>query len=102
MKMEAVISAHCQTLGSNLPHGAAHLSFLAGIAASRNGAQMTEPALRGQLLAREPMARHVSWHAGGAARAADIEALIGLAQRAVKDKFGIELEREVRIVGEQG
>ena len=67
MKMEAVISAHCQMLGSNLPHGAAHLSFLAGIAASRNGAQMTEPALRGQLRAREPMARHVSWRAGGAA-----------------------------------
>ena len=36
----------------------------------------------------------------GGARAADIEALIGLAQSTVKQKFGIELEREVRIVGE--
>jgi UDP-N-acetylmuramate dehydrogenase len=36
----------------------------------------------------------------GAARAADIEALIELAQSAVKEKFGIELEREVRIIGE--
>ena len=36
----------------------------------------------------------------GAARAADIEALIDLAQRRVREKFGIELEREVRIVGE--
>ncbi|MBI3045166.1 MAG: UDP-N-acetylmuramate dehydrogenase [Betaproteobacteria bacterium] len=36
----------------------------------------------------------------GRARAADIEALIALAERAVKEKFGIELEREVRIVGE--
>jgi UDP-N-acetylmuramate dehydrogenase len=36
----------------------------------------------------------------GAARATDIEALILLAERAVKEKFGIELEREVRIVGE--
>lgn len=36
----------------------------------------------------------------GRARAADIEALIDLAQGAVKAKFGIELEREVRIVGE--
>ncbi|MBI4205886.1 MAG: UDP-N-acetylmuramate dehydrogenase [Betaproteobacteria bacterium] len=36
----------------------------------------------------------------GAARAADIEALIELAQHAVKAKFGIELEREVRIIGE--
>ena len=36
----------------------------------------------------------------GNARAADIEALIELAQGAVKEKFGIELEREVRIVGE--
>jgi UDP-N-acetylmuramate dehydrogenase len=35
----------------------------------------------------------------GNARAADIEALIELAQSSVKDKFGIELEREVRIVG---
>jgi UDP-N-acetylmuramate dehydrogenase len=35
----------------------------------------------------------------GDARAADIEALIELAQRAVKAKFGIELEREVRIIG---
>ena len=36
----------------------------------------------------------------GAARAADIEALIDLAQRCVRDKFGIELEREVQIIGE--
>ena len=36
----------------------------------------------------------------GDARAADIEALIELAQAAVKAKFGIDLEREVRIVGE--
>ena len=36
----------------------------------------------------------------GKARAADIEALIELAQSAVKKKFGIELEREVRIIGE--
>jgi UDP-N-acetylmuramate dehydrogenase len=35
----------------------------------------------------------------GGARAADIEALIDLAQKTVKDKFGVELEREVRIVG---
>jgi len=38
----------------------------------------------------------------GAARAGDIEALIELAQRSVLEKFGIELEREVRIVGEAG
>lgn len=36
----------------------------------------------------------------GRARAADIEALIDLAQDAVKARFGIALEREVRIVGE--
>ncbi|HYH43585.1 MAG TPA: UDP-N-acetylmuramate dehydrogenase, partial [Burkholderiales bacterium] len=36
----------------------------------------------------------------GGARAADIEALIDLAQASVKEKFGIELEREVRIVGD--
>ena len=36
----------------------------------------------------------------GNARAADIEALIELAQAAVREKFGVELEREVRIVGE--
>jgi UDP-N-acetylmuramate dehydrogenase len=36
----------------------------------------------------------------GHARAADIESLIETAQRAVREKFGIELEREVRIVGE--
>jgi UDP-N-acetylmuramate dehydrogenase len=36
----------------------------------------------------------------GAARAADIEAVIELAQRAVRDRFGIVLEREVRIIGE--
>ncbi len=36
----------------------------------------------------------------GGARAADIEALIELAERSVKEKFGIVLEREVRIVGE--
>lgn len=36
----------------------------------------------------------------GSARAADIEALIELAENAVREKFGIALEREVRIVGE--
>ena len=36
----------------------------------------------------------------GNARAADIEALIEQAERAVREKFGIALEREVRIVGE--
>ncbi len=36
----------------------------------------------------------------GHASAADIETLIQLAQSTVKEKFGIELEREVRIVGE--
>ena len=36
----------------------------------------------------------------GGARAADIETLIELAQSSVKEKFNIDLEREVRIVGE--
>ena len=38
----------------------------------------------------------------GAASAADIEALIELAQKAVKNRFGVDLEPEVRIVGEAG
>lgn len=38
-------------------------------------------------------------NAGGAS-AADIEGLIELAERSVREKFGIVLEREVRIVGE--
>lgn len=37
----------------------------------------------------------------GSARAADIERLIELAETRVKEKFGIVLEREVRIVGER-
>jgi UDP-N-acetylmuramate dehydrogenase len=37
---------------------------------------------------------------GGAARAADIEALIGHARRAVRARFGIELVPEVRIIGD--
>ncbi len=36
----------------------------------------------------------------GGARAADIEALIQLAESAVEERFGIELEREVKIIGE--
>ena len=40
-------------------------------------------------------------NAEGKASAADIEALIGHVQAAVKAKFGIELVREVRIVGEK-
>ena len=36
----------------------------------------------------------------GSARAADIEALIETARGAVKHRFGIDLEREVRIIGE--
>jgi UDP-N-acetylmuramate dehydrogenase len=37
----------------------------------------------------------------GNARAADIEALIDLAERSVRQEFGLVLEREVRIVGER-
>lgn len=37
----------------------------------------------------------------GKATAADIEALIELAQREVQDRFGVTLQREVRIVGEK-
>ena len=36
----------------------------------------------------------------GGARAADIESLILLAEKSVKEKFGVALEREVRIVGD--
>jgi len=38
-------------------------------------------------------------NAGGAS-AADIEALIDLAQRTVRERFGVDLVREVRIIGE--
>jgi UDP-N-acetylmuramate dehydrogenase len=38
---------------------------------------------------------------GGTARAADIEALIEHARRAVRDRFGIDLVPEVRIMGER-
>jgi UDP-N-acetylmuramate dehydrogenase len=37
----------------------------------------------------------------GGASAADIEALIDLAQNTVRERFGVVLEREVRIVGER-
>ena len=37
----------------------------------------------------------------GGASAADIEALIELAQQTVREKFSVELEREVRIIGER-
>jgi len=37
----------------------------------------------------------------GHARAADIEALIDLAERSVRKQFGVALEREVRIVGDE-
>jgi UDP-N-acetylmuramate dehydrogenase len=37
---------------------------------------------------------------GGRGRAADIEALIEHARRTVKERFGVELQAEVRIVGE--
>jgi len=46
-------------------------------------------------------AQHANFIANtGDARAADIEALIETARGAVKQKFGIDLEREVRIIGE--
>lgn len=38
---------------------------------------------------------------GGAGSATDIEALIEHAQRTVREKFGVELVREVRIIGER-
>jgi UDP-N-acetylmuramate dehydrogenase len=47
--------------------------------------------------------RHANFivNPAGAGTAADIEALIDHAQRAVREQFGIELVREVRIVGER-
>ncbi len=36
----------------------------------------------------------------GAARASDVQALMALAQKSVKEKFGIELEPEVELIGE--
>lgn len=46
-------------------------------------------------------ARHANFIVNtGGARAADIEALIETARGAVKQKFGIDLEREVKIIGE--
>ncbi|MDH5342060.1 MAG: UDP-N-acetylenolpyruvoylglucosamine reductase, partial [Betaproteobacteria bacterium] len=39
-------------------------------------------------------------NAGGAS-AADIEALINLAQQTVRQRFGIALEREVRVIGKR-
>lgn len=47
-------------------------------------------------------AKHANFivNAGGA-RAADIEALINLAQHSVQERFGIRLEREVRLIGER-
>lgn len=38
---------------------------------------------------------------GGAASAGEIESLIGRVQAEVRQRFGVELLREVRIVGEQ-
>jgi UDP-N-acetylmuramate dehydrogenase len=37
----------------------------------------------------------------GGASAADIEALLELAERSVQERFGIRLEREVRLIGER-
>ena len=48
-------------------------------------------------------ARHANFIVNrGKACARDIEALIELVRRSVREKFGIELECEVRIIGEQG
>jgi UDP-N-acetylmuramate dehydrogenase len=47
-------------------------------------------------------ARHANFIVNtGEASAADIEALIVLAERSVREAFGVTLEREVRIVGER-
>ena len=58
--------------------------------------------LKGQALGGAQIsAKHANFIVNtGKARAADIETLIGTAHAAVKQKFGIDLEREVRIVGE--
>lgn len=47
--------------------------------------------------------RHANFivNPAGAGTAADIEALIDHAQRAVRERFGVDLMREVRIVGER-
>lgn len=58
--------------------------------------------LKGHVIGGAAISRkHANFIANkGGASAADIEALMNLAQSAVRAKFGIELEREVRIIGE--
>ena len=60
--------------------------------------------VRGEVLYQESMRRHASWHAGGlrgTATAANIENLIDQVQSVVKHQQGIEMEREIQIVGER-
>jgi UDP-N-acetylmuramate dehydrogenase len=46
--------------------------------------------------------RHANWIVNtGEARASDVLALMDLARQVVKDKTGIELEPEIRVVGQQ-
>lgn len=49
----------------------------------------------------EISSRHANFFINnGNATAADIQALIGLAQKAVADKFGVILELEIELVGD--
>ena len=63
--------------------------------------------VRGEVLYQESMRRHTIWHAGGyavnlgTATAANIENLIDQVQSVVKHQQGIEMEREIQIVGER-
>ena len=58
--------------------------------------------LKGQALGRAMISdKHANFIVNrGGARAADIEGLIELAARSVRERFGVALEREVRIIGE--
>ncbi len=58
--------------------------------------------LKGQRLGNAQIsAKHANFIVNlGGARAADIEALMDWAERSVAERFGIRLEREVRVVGE--
>ena len=60
--------------------------------------------VRGEVRYQESMRRHTIWHAGGlrgTATAANIENLIDQVQSVVKHQQGIEMEREIQIIGER-
>jgi len=86
----------------NQPQGASMGSMFKNPAGEKAGRLIEQAGLKGKRIGNaEISSQHANFFiSNGKTRSEDMKALLELAQKAVQDKFGIQLEPEIEIIGE--